>query len=195
MKDENPFLYIQFTRLSGDSPPSYSQVDRKQNLIRSALHGLEYEIKAGFSIGTAPSSLPAFRNRLTDTTQRWLSASGRSNQMVCRSKQARVIVGLRLENKSHDNGSHRQKNYNMEILGQGGERISGVWTGGKQSPHFGRLTIPLMATYKVSNRWNIKKPDLIFSYLLSKREFFRSRIWRIPGKMIPQVLKVRIYGR
>ena len=53
--------------------PGYSQVDRNETLIRSALHGLEYEIKAGFSIGgTAPLPLPV---RLTATTQRWLSAS------------------------------------------------------------------------------------------------------------------------
>ena len=45
----------------------------------------------------------------------------------------------------------------MEILGQGGERISGVWTGGvKTKVHTAGLTIPLMATYKLSNRWNIK---------------------------------------
>lgn len=62
------------------------------------------------------------------------------------------------------------KNYNMEILGQGGERISGVWTGGvKTKVHTAGLTIPLMATYKLSNRWNIKAGPY-FSYLLS-REF------------------------
>ena len=39
--------------------PGYSQVDRNETLIRSALHGLEYEIKAGFSIGgTAPPPPP-----------------------------------------------------------------------------------------------------------------------------------------
>ena len=60
--------------------PGYSQVDRNETLIRSALHGLEYEIKAGFSIGgTAPLPLPVeiYQHRR------------RSNQMVCRSKQAR----------------------------------------------------------------------------------------------------------
>lgn len=63
------------------------------------------------------------------------------------------------------------KNYNMEILGQGGERISGVWTGGvKTKVHTSGLTIPLMATYKLSNRWNIKAGPY-FSYLLS-REFW-----------------------
>ena len=37
----------------GIALPGYSQVDRNETLIRSALHGLEYEIKAGFSIGGA----------------------------------------------------------------------------------------------------------------------------------------------
>lgn len=45
---------------AGIALPAYSQVDRNKTLIRSALHGLEYEIKAGFSIGgTAPLPLPA----------------------------------------------------------------------------------------------------------------------------------------
>lgn len=56
--------------------PGYSQVDRNETLIRSALHGLEYEIKAGFSIGgTAPLRCLSKSVRLTATTQRWLSAS------------------------------------------------------------------------------------------------------------------------
>ena len=80
-----------------------------------------------------------------------------------------VIVGLRLENKAMTTEA-TVKNYNMEILGQGGERISGVWTGGvKTQVHTSGLTIPLMATYKLSNRWNIKAGPY-FSYLLS-REF------------------------
>lgn len=56
--------------------PGYSQVDRNETLIRSALHGLEYEIKAGFSIGVQPRSRCLSKSvRLTATTQRWLSAS------------------------------------------------------------------------------------------------------------------------
>ena len=40
--------------------PGYAQVDRNETLIRSALRGLEYEVKAGISIGgTAPLPLPA----------------------------------------------------------------------------------------------------------------------------------------
>ena len=120
--------------------PGYAQVDRNETLIRSALRGLEYEVKAGISIGgTAPLPLLG------------------------------VIVGLRLENKAMTTEA-TVKNYSMEILGQGGERISGVWTGGvKTKVHTAGLTIPLMATYKLSSRWNVKAGPY-FSYILS-REF------------------------
>ena len=35
--------------------PGYAQVDRNETLIRSALRGLEYEVKAGISIGYSNS--------------------------------------------------------------------------------------------------------------------------------------------
>jgi len=46
----------------GIALPGYSQVDRNETLIRSALHGLEYEIKAGFSIGGTAPLPPSGRN-------------------------------------------------------------------------------------------------------------------------------------
>ena len=122
-----PYIFSLLTCI-GIALPSYAQVDRNETLIRSALHGLEYEIKAGFSIGgTAPLPLPV---------------------------EIRSIDG-----------------YNPTLaISIGGERISGVWTGGvKTKVHTAGLTIPLMATYKLTNRWNIKAGPY-FSYLLS-REF------------------------
>ena len=57
--------------------PGYSQVDRNETLIRSALHGLEYEIKAGFSIGgTAPLPLPLLYTELTGATVLYLDEYG-----------------------------------------------------------------------------------------------------------------------
>ena len=52
------YLYI-FCLLTciGIALPGYAQVDRNETLIRSALHGLEYEIKAGFSIAAQPRFL------------------------------------------------------------------------------------------------------------------------------------------
>ena len=138
--------------------PGYSQVDRNETLIRSALHGLEYEIKAGFSIGgTAPLPLPV-EIRSIDGYNPTLAISigGEVTKWFAVQNKLGVIVGLRLENKAMTTEA-TVKNYNMEILGQGGERISGVWTGGvKTKVHTSGLTIPLMATYKLSNRWNIK---------------------------------------
>ena len=55
-----PYIFSLLTCI-GIALPGYAQVDRNETLIRSALHGLEYEIKAGFSIGgTAPMLKPAF---------------------------------------------------------------------------------------------------------------------------------------
>ena len=136
--------------------PGYSQVDRNETLIRSALHGLEYEIKAGFSIGgTAPLPLPV-EIRSIDGYNPTLAISigGEVTKWFAVQNKLGVIVGLRLENKAMTTEA-TVKNYNMEILGQGGERISGVWTGGvKTKVYTSGLTIPLTV--------GILKPDLIF---------------------------------
>ena len=121
--------------------PGYSQVDRNETLIRSALHGLEYEIKAGFSIGgMAPLPLPV-EIRSVDGYNPTLAISigGEVTKWFAVQNKLGVIVGLRLENKAMTTEA-TVKNYNMEILGQGGERISGVWTGGvKAGPYFSYL--------------------------------------------------------
>ena len=131
----------------GIALPGYSQVDRNETLIRSALHGLEYEIKAGFSIGgTAPLPLPV-EIRSIDGYNPTLAISigGEVTKWIAVQNKLGIIVGLRLENKAMTTEA-TVKNYNMEILGQGGERISGVWTGGvKTKVHTAGLTIPLMA--------------------------------------------------
>ena len=165
-----PYLFSLLACI-GIALPGYSQVDRNKTLIRSALHGLEYEIKAGFSIGgTAPFPLPV-EIRSIDGYNPTLAISigGEVTKWFAVQNKLGVIVGLRLENKAMTTNA-TVKNYGMEILGQGGERISGVWTGGvKTKVHTAGLTIPLMATYKLNNRWNIKAGPY-FSYILS-REF------------------------
>ena len=152
-----PYIFSLLTCI-GIALPGYAQVDRNETLIRSALHGLEYEIKAGFSIGgTAPLPLPV-EIRSIDGYNPTLAISigGEVTKWIAVQNKLGIIVGLRLENKAMTTEA-TVKNYNMEILGQGGERISGVWTGGvKTKVHTAGLTIPLMATYKLTNRWNIK---------------------------------------
>lgn len=153
----------------GTALPGYSQVDRNETLVRSALRGLEYEIKAGFNIGgTAPLPLPV-EIRSVDGYNPTLAISigGEITKWFAVRDKLGVTVGLRLENKAMTTKA-TVKNYGMEILGQGGERVSGMWTGGvKTKVHTAGLTVPLTAAYKISGRWHIKAGPY-FSYLLSK---------------------------
>ena len=146
-----------------------AQEERNQGIIWSYLHGWEYGIKAGFNIGgTSPLPLPK-EIRKIDSYAPGVAISIEGNATKWFDPKWGMTVGVRLENKNMTTEA-TVKNYSMEILGQGGERISGVWTGGvKTKVHTSGLTIPLMATYKLSNRWNIKAGPY-FSYLLS-REF------------------------
>ena len=146
-----------------------AQEERNQGIIWSYLHGWEYGIKAGFSIGgTSPLPLPK-EIRKIDSYAPGIAISIEGNATKWFDPKWGMTVGVRLENKNMTTEA-TVKNYSMEILGQGGERISGVWTGGvKTKVHTAGLTIPLMATYKLSSRWNVKAGPY-FSYILS-REF------------------------
>lgn len=117
-----PYIFSLLTCI-GIALPGYAQVDRNETLIRSALHGLEYEIKAGFSIGgTAPLPLPV-EIRSIDGYNPTLAISigGEVTKWIAVQNKLGIIVGLRLENKAMTTEA-TVKNYNMEILGQGGEK-------------------------------------------------------------------------
>ena len=148
-----------------------AQEERNKSLINSYLHGWEYNIKAGFNIGgTSPIPLPKEIRKIDSYAPGIaIAIEGNATKWFDEKKKWGLTLGVRLENKNMTTEA-TVKNYGMEILGQGGERISGVWTGGvKTKVHTAGLTIPLMATYKLNNRWNIKAGPY-FSYILS-REF------------------------
>ena len=148
-----------------------AQEERNKSLINSYLHGWEYNIKAGFNIGgTSPIPLPKEIRKIDSYAPGIaIAIEGNATKWFDEKKKWGLTLGLRLENKNMTTEA-TVKNYGMEILGQGGERISGVWTGGvKTKVHTAGPTIPLMATYKLNNRWNIKAGPY-FSYILS-REF------------------------
>lgn len=113
-----PYIFSLLTCI-GIALPGYAQVDRNETLIRSALHGLEYEIKAGFSIGgTAPLPLPV-EIRSIDGYNPTLAISigGEVTKWIAVQNKLGIIVGLRLENKAMTTEA-TVKNYNMEILGR-----------------------------------------------------------------------------
>lgn len=143
-----------------------AQNDRNKNIIHSALNGLEYEVKAGFNIGgTAPLPLPKeIRSIDSYSPTLAISIAGEVTKWLGTQKEWGIIVGLRLENKSMKTKA-TVKNYSMEIVGTEGEKVSGAWTGGvKTKVSNSYLSLPIMAAYKVSPRWNLKLGPYV-SYL------------------------------
>jgi len=54
----------------------------------------------------------------------------------------------------HERSAYTFKCLNMEIIGDGGEKVSGVWTGGvKTKVKNSYLTIPILAKYKLTKRY------------------------------------------
>ena len=133
---------------------SQAQEDRNHGIIWSALHGLEYEVRAGINIGGAtPLPLPEEIRALTGYSPNVnLSLEGQITKWLGKEKEWGIILGLRLENKGME-AKARVKNYGMEIIGDGGERLSGNWTGRvKTKFRASYFSIPVLAAYQLSKR-------------------------------------------
>lgn len=145
----------------------HAQEDRNTSIIKSSLRGLEYQVKAGFNIGgTAPLPLPVEIRALNGYNPTVaISVEGRVTKWFTEDKKWGVIAGLRIENKGMKADS-RVKNYKMDIIGEGGENVKGYWTGNVLTKvKNSYLTIPVLAAYKLSSRWNMSFGPYI-SYLL-----------------------------
>lgn len=147
----------------------HAQEDRNHGIVWSSLHGLEYSVKAGVSIGgTLPipfseeiRSIDSYNPTIA------IALEGYARKWFDTNKNWGVTVGIRLENKSMKTDA-TVKNYGMEIIGDGGERLKGYWTGGVNTKvKNSYLTIPILATYKLTKRWNIMLGPYV-SYLIDK---------------------------
>ncbi len=131
-----------------------AQVERNEGIIWSSLRGLEYEVKAGFNIGgTAPVPLPReIRSIDGYKPTLCLSVEGNVIKWFGVEKKWGMILGLRVENKGMETKA-TVKNYSMEIIGTGGEKLKGNWTGGVQTKVRNTyFSIPVLASYKLNNR-------------------------------------------
>lgn len=159
--------YISFLAAALLSVHLSAQTNRTKTLINAALHGWEYEIKAGFNIGgTAPLPFPE-EIRSIDGYNPTLSITieGNMTKWLDREKRWGIITGLRLENKGMRTKA-TVKNYGMEIIGDDGKRMKGNWTGGVRTKvQNSYITIPVLAAYKVSQRVSVKAGPY-FSYLM-----------------------------
>ena len=145
-----------------------AQNERNQGIIYSYLHGWEYSIKAGFSIGgTAPLPLPEeIRSIDSYAPSIAISIEGNATKWFDEQKKWGMTVGIRLENKNMTTEA-TVKNYGMKIFNTNGGELKGLWTGGvKTKVKNSYLTVPVLANYKISNRWKVSAGPYV-SYLLS----------------------------
>lgn len=133
-----------------------AQTDRPGSIWRSVALGLEYEVNAGVNIGGAsPLPLPA-EIREINTYRPHLNLQIGTNVTKWLGKDSRwgVRAGFRLETKGMETEA-TVKNYGMEII-QDGKKLSGKWTGHVQTRYSTQqLTIPVVALFKVSDRWSL----------------------------------------
>lgn len=145
----------------------FAQQNRTQTLINAALHGWEYEVKAGLGIGgSAPLPLPA-EIRSIDSYNPTLAfmLEGNATKWFGENKKWGLIAGVRFENKNMTTKA-TTKNYKMEIIGDDGNRLKGNWTGGvKTKQRNAYLSVPILAVYKLTSRWNLKFGPYV-SYLI-----------------------------
>lgn len=143
-----------------------AQENQSQTLINAALHGWEYELRAGVSIGgTSPLPLPV-EIRSIDAYNPTLAIllEGNAIKWLGEKKRWGVITGVRMEAKNMITKA-TVKNYGMEIISEG-NRLSGNWTGGVRTKvRNAYVTIPVLAAYKLSPRWRLKGGAYV-SYLM-----------------------------
>lgn len=166
MKKYNVVIIALLLALVG-AASAKAQEDRTKSLIKSYLRGWEYSLKAGFNIGgTAPLPLPEEIRKIDSYAPSMaISIEGNATKWFDEKKLWGLTLGLRLENKNMTTEA-TVKNYGMKIINTNGGELEGLWTGGvKTKVKNSYLTIPVLANYKVSNRWKLVAGPY-FSYLL-----------------------------
>lgn len=147
-----------------------AQQSRTETIINAALRGWDMEIRAGFNLGgTSPLPLPV-EIRSIDSYSPNLPFSLEANfiKRFDEDKKWGLLFGVKLENKNMETKA-TVKNYSMEIIGDEGQRVAGRWTGGVQtSVKNAYLTFPVLATYKVHPRTNIKA-GVFLSYVMDRK--------------------------
>ena len=109
----------------------YAQNERNKALIYSYLHGWEYSIKAGLSIGgTSPLPLPKeIRSIDSYAPNIAIAIEGNATKWFGNDKKWGMTAGIRLENKTMTTEA-TVKNYGMKIINTNGGELQGLWTGG-----------------------------------------------------------------
>lgn len=135
--------------------PASAQWDGNWALVKSMLVGLEYQVKAGLNIGgTAPLPFPVeIREIGSYNPTLALALEGNVTQWLGPKREWGIRVGIKLENKAMKT-SATVKDYSMEIIGDGGERVKGHWTGDvKTEVDNSYLSFPILVTHRFNKRF------------------------------------------
>ncbi len=127
------------------------------NLIKAALKGWHVRVGAGVSLGgTSPLPLPR-EIRKIESYQPTLciSLEGAAQKKI--TNHWGLMIGARFENKGMETDA-KVKNYHMEAVNADGNgKVVGAWTGKvKTKVNNNYLTFPILATYAINNRWQVK---------------------------------------
>ena len=146
-----------------------AQQERTPQIIQSYLHGWEYSLKAGISIGgTTPLPLPEEIRSINSYRPGGvaLSIEGNTTKWIDAAKKWGLTVGVRLDSRKMSTDA-AVKNYSMEIISaSSGGSLAGLWTGNvKTKVSNSYLTVPLLANYRISSRWKLVLGPY-FSYLI-----------------------------
>ena len=144
--------------------PLSAQKETTKGIEWAAARGVEYSVKAGFNIGgTAPLPLPK-EIRSIDSYSPQLAFFIEGNVTKWINSQWGIQTGVRLETKGMTTKA-QVKNYSMELIVSGEPPMIGRWTGGvKTEVNNTYLTVPLLATYKLTPRWKLQG-GFFLSYL------------------------------
>lgn len=148
------------------SVSAMAQVDRSEGIIKSMLHGVEYEVYAGTNIGGAsPLPLPAeIRSINSYSPELNLQIGATVTKWLDVQRKWGLAVGVRLETKGMKTKA-TVKNYGMSII-QDGTEVSGPWTGDVQTRyHSQQLVFPITAVFKAHRRLKVNfGPYLAFAF-------------------------------
>lgn len=141
--------------------------DTDKNLINAALKGWHIRLSAGYNIGgTAPLPMPReIRGIESYNPGLNLSIEGTVEKMFGKGNWG-MRWGVRLETKGMTTKAET-KNYHMEAWNTDGSgQVIGAFTGKvKTDVNNTYLTLPVLAVYRINERWNISA-GAYASYLL-----------------------------
>lgn len=124
----------------------------------------EYDIKIGLNIGgNSPLPLPVEIREIKSYSPTFAPSIG-ADITHHLNKRWGITSGIKLEKKGMSTKA-RVKNYRTEIV-ENGNKLKGNWTGNVKTKTTGYyLTLPLLCTYRASEKINIKA-GVFLSYLL-----------------------------